>query len=635
MKINQVKTFRYYLMMLFLNSFVDLGHKITIQNTVFKTYDGQQQIILIAIVNSLILLPFIFLFTPSAYFSNRFALVRVMRVSAWVALGCSLLITYFYYQGEYRMAFSMTLILAIQSAIYSPAKYGYIKQLMGEAGLVAANARVQVATIIAILSGTLIFSILFEIRLSQAGLLEPFNKHVILKTIAPLGWLLVLSTLLELALAYRLPELNRQHKQSGGFPWKAYLRGQSLKKQLSVINRKPVIIYSIIGLSAFWGLSQMMLAAFPAYAKQHLMEHNTALIQGLLACSGLGIFIGSIVVSRLSRRTFEKPLAEWQLRKQMIPFGALGVTLCLTMVPFIDARLGLAACFFGVGLFGAYFIVPLNAIIQSHTRNEDVGTLLAGNNWVQNITMLSFLLLTIISAVLGLNSVWLLYLIAIIALLGMIAYLRYSLRDYLQFVIGGFFRLRYDIVVHSKASFPEQDAVLMLGNHISWIDWALIQLATPRPIRFVIDRPFYEHWSLHHLLAHIQTIPISSNRSKDSIRQISKALDAGGVVCLFPEGQISHDGELNVFKAGYALALKNTDAKIIPFYIHGMHGSRYARVDHPRKSIWDFFRAHRRVITIMLGDITDHIDVEELQSRVVALAEQAESVHPELYEGNH
>ena len=87
MKINRNKTFRYYLMMLFLNSFVDLGHKITIQNTVFKVYDGQQQIILIAIVNSLILLPFIFLFTPSAYFSNRFALVRVMRISAWVALG--------------------------------------------------------------------------------------------------------------------------------------------------------------------------------------------------------------------------------------------------------------------------------------------------------------------------------------------------------------------------------------------------------------------------------------------------------------------------------------------------------------------------------------------------------------------
>ena len=120
--------------------------------------------------------------------------------------------------------------------------------------------------------------------------------------------------------------------------------------------------------STAWSIvasSKMILAAFPAYAKQQLLETNTALIQGMLACSGIGIFIGSMLVSRHSRRTLNRPLAEWQLRKQMIPFGGLGVTLCLSLVPFIDSKLGLALCFFGVGAFGAYFIVPLNAIIQS------------------------------------------------------------------------------------------------------------------------------------------------------------------------------------------------------------------------------------------------------------------------------
>ena len=38
----------------FMNAFVDLGHKIIIQNTVFKIYDGSQQVILTAIVNALI-----------------------------------------------------------------------------------------------------------------------------------------------------------------------------------------------------------------------------------------------------------------------------------------------------------------------------------------------------------------------------------------------------------------------------------------------------------------------------------------------------------------------------------------------------------------------------------------------------
>jgi len=342
-----------------------------------------------------------------------------------------------------------------------------------------------------------------------------------------------------------------------------------------------------------------------------------------LACSGLGIFIGSLLISRISRRTFEKPLAEWQLRKQLIPFGALGVSLSLLLVPLMESRLALAACFFGVGLFGAYFIVPLNAIIQSQTSEHETGTVLAGNNWIQNISMLGFLGLTILSALAGLHAIWLLYLIAAIALVSMIAYLRHSFRDFLQFVLGGLFRLRYDIQVHKKNTFPQQgEAVLMLGNHVSWIDWALIQLATPRPIRFVIERSFFEHWVLHRLLSHVRTIPISSRRSKEAIGKINNALHEGDVVCLFPEGQISYDGELNTFKAGYALALKNTDAQILPFYIRGMHGSRYSRVAQPRSSLWSIIRGKRRRIDIMLGAISEHIDADELQKRVQMLADQ-------------
>jgi acyl-[acyl-carrier-protein]-phospholipid O-acyltransferase/long-chain-fatty-acid--[acyl-carrier-protein] ligase len=615
----QSKTFNYYLIMLFLNSFVDLGHKITIQNTVFKVYDGQQQIILIAVVNSLILLPFILLFSPSAYFSNRYPLVKVMRVAAWIAFFSTLLITWFYYHGNYKWAFIMTLVLAIQSAVYSPAKYGYIKQLMGEAQLVVANARVQVATIIAILSGTLVFSILFELRLEQLGINSDYTEFGIIQAVAPLGWLLVISTAIELMMAYRLPDIPKPLSAPINFKWSEYLKGRTLSVQLSTIKEKSSIFYSIIGLSVFWGLSQMILAAFPAYAKQQLLENNTALIQAMLACSGIGIFIGSLLVGRLSRRTLNQPLAEWQLRKQMIPFGGFGLTVCLALLPFIESKPGLGLCFFGVGAFGAYFIVPLNAIIQSHARPDQVGTVLAGNNWVQNISMLGFLGLTIISASYGYNAVWLFYLIAVIAGVSLIVYLRHSLRDLLQFVLGGVFRMRYKVRARTMADFPADGGVLLLGNHVSWIDWALIQLVVPRPIRFVIDRNFYEHWLLNSLLSHIRTVAISPRRSKDAIKQIGNALRSKDVVCLFPEGRISDNGNLNEFKAGYALALKNTDAKIIPFYIHGMRGSRFSRVDQPRSKPGDTLRGNRRKIIVLTGTPTLNLNTRELLEEVKRL----------------
>ena len=103
-----------FIAMVFLNAFVDLGHKIIIQNTVFKIYDGQEQIILTAIVNALILLPYILLMSPAGFCSDKFPKHRVMQTSAWVAVGITLCITLFYYLGWFWPAFAMTFLLALQ-----------------------------------------------------------------------------------------------------------------------------------------------------------------------------------------------------------------------------------------------------------------------------------------------------------------------------------------------------------------------------------------------------------------------------------------------------------------------------------------------------------------------------------------
>ena len=150
-KLFKIAGFLPFVLIIFFNAFVDLGHKILIQNTVFKIYDGQTQIILTAIVNGLILLPFILLFSPAGFLADKYRKPRVMQISAAVAVGLTLLITLSYYLGWFRFSFGMTFLLATQSAFYSPAKYGYIKELIGKERLTAANAVVQAVTIVAIL----------------------------------------------------------------------------------------------------------------------------------------------------------------------------------------------------------------------------------------------------------------------------------------------------------------------------------------------------------------------------------------------------------------------------------------------------------------------------------------------------
>ena len=120
LKLFRIPGFFPYTLIIFLNALVDLGHKIIVQNTIFKTYEGQTQIVLTAIVNALILLPFVMMFTPAGYLADKYPKHRIMRYSAWVAVGLTGMITLCYYLGLFWLAFAMTFLLAVQSAFYSP-----------------------------------------------------------------------------------------------------------------------------------------------------------------------------------------------------------------------------------------------------------------------------------------------------------------------------------------------------------------------------------------------------------------------------------------------------------------------------------------------------------------------------------
>ncbi|AFJ02803.1 Long-chain-fatty-acid--CoA ligase [Methylophaga frappieri] len=380
-----------FLLVAFINAMVDLGHKITIQNTLFKVYDDATQVALTAVVNALILLPFILLFTPAGFLSDRFAKPKIMRWSACSAVFITSMITLCYYQGWFQAAFGFTFILAVQSAIYSPAKYGYIREVADNTQLAPANGFLQATTIIAILTGIFVFTIFFELLLTGQSDLTETN---VIRQIAPLGWLLIALSLLELWLTTRLPRLPAANPALQ-YDWQAYRRGYLLRENLKQLRRSTLIWRCILGLSVFWGVSQTMLAVFPAFAKMVLNETNTIVIQGLLACSGIGIIVGSLLAGRLCRQA---------IRYSLILIGGAGMVIALTAIPSIQNVSGYAIAIIGFGFAGGLFIIPLNALIQKTAPKAKLGTILAGNNWIQNLTMVSFLLVTWIIASYQLSS---------------------------------------------------------------------------------------------------------------------------------------------------------------------------------------------------------------------------------------
>ncbi|PID34133.1 MAG: acyl-[ACP]--phospholipid O-acyltransferase, partial [Thiotrichales bacterium] len=454
------------------------------------------------------------------------------------------------------------------------------------------------------------------------------NESDVLQKIAPLGWLLVGFTLLELGLAYRIPK-EGDTNPAMVFDWDDYLRGKTAKENLGRVWSHELIWLTIMGVSVFWAISQVVLATYPAFAKENLGITSTAELQGIMAFAGIGLMVGSLLAGQISKHHIETGL---------IPVGAIGVAVTVALIGWFDSHLMQALNFFVLGIMGGLFLVPLNALMQYHAPRAQLGRVLASFNLVNNVVMLGFLGLAILMALAGFESAYMFVFLTFVALAGAAYTIHQLPQSLLRFVISRLFRARYRLQVQGFENLPTESGMLLLGNHISYIDWAMVQMASPRSLKFVVEKGYYELWYLSSVLKMMGILQIRSGlwylssvlkmmgilqiRSGDkesAMRQVRELLDAGEAVCLFPEGAISGTGQLSAFSNDYERAVRDTDAVIVPFYLHGLWGSRFSRSS-------GFFRQCRqsgfkRDVVVSFGEVLPaDTPVHQLKQRVFDLS---------------
>lgn len=162
---------------------------------------------------------------------------------------------------------------------------------------------------------------------------------------------------------------------------------------------------------------------------------------------------------------------------------------------------------------------------------------------------------------------------------------------------------------------PNQGGALLLGNHLSYLDWAVVQLTSPRPIRFVMYEPIYRIWYLNWLFRTMKLIPIRRGRSRAALRTITQAVNKGELVCLFPEGSLTRDGQLQPFRSGFERAAADIQGPIVPFCIQGMWGSLFSKANGRAGQL------SRRTVTLTFGEPIYHpIKAWELERVVESLA---------------
>src|SRR6266705_758682 len=117
---------------------------------------------------------------------------------------------------------------------------------------------------------------------------------------------------------------------------------------------------------------------------------------------------------------------------------------------------------------------------------------------------------------------------------------------------------------------------LLVPNHISWVDALVLQLACPRPIRYVIDQAYYHKPVLHPILRALGCIPINIRYSHAAVRAAAERIADGEIVCVFPEGQLERRGVLLRLHRGYELIARHADAQAVPVWLDQLWGSIFS-----------------------------------------------------------
>ena len=145
----------------------------------------------------------------------------------------------------------------------------------------------------------------------------------------------------------------------------------------------------------------------------------------------------------------------------------------------------------------------------------------------------------------------------------------------LHFFAGPLVRSVYRVCALGLEHLP-QGGFLLLPNHITWVDAIVLQIACPRPIRYIIDQEFYCKPILQPFVRLVRCIPIDTRHSRSAVRAATEKIAEGEIVCLFPEGQLERAGTLLRLQRGYELIAHHANAPVVPVWLDRLWGSIFS-----------------------------------------------------------
>ncbi len=552
----------------------------------FMSVTPQDRTLYTNLAPAIFILPY-FLFSATAgQIAEKLEKSRLIRLTTTMEIVIMSLAAVGFLTQNLGILLAALFCTGLQSTLFGPVKYSILPSVLKPEELTGGNGLVEMGTSLSILIGMISGGLIFALA----------GAH---------GPMVAASAIIVLAIAGNLVSRWIPRVDAGEpnlrINWNPLTESRAV---LRLAKKQPAVRNSVLGVSWFWFVGTVLTGNIPGYADIHLGIGNWYVFA--LALFSIGTGVGSLLCEKLSARTVEIGL---------VPLGAFGMTAFLLDLYF--ARSGVAPVsgmsvpqflqqagswrividLTGIGLFTGFFVVPLFALIQSRTPKNELSRVIAGMN-IQNagfIVLAAMLgvLLQMKELVIGglripmpgwtIPQVFLALAIAnAVVAIWIFTIVPEFLMRFLSWVLV---RTLYRLRLHGiEKNVPDEGPALLVCNHVSYMDALILSASIPRPVRFVMYYRIFNIPVMSWIFRNAKAIPIAGAKEDSALMQrafdaIDAALAEGELVGIFPEGALTRDGEIAVFKSGVEKILERRPVPVVPMALKGMWTSMWSRRD--------------------------------------------------------
>ena len=565
------------------------------------------------LIGGLFILPFVLFSATAGQLADKYdkamltRLVKNLEIIFMLVIGAGFLL------HMASLLFVGVFLMGCHSTLFGPVKFAYLPQNLHDSELTGGNGLIEMGTFTAILLGSMAGG--FLVKQGDSGVMW---VAAVSMAVALLGR--VVAGFIP-ASPPPAPDLKMN--------WNPLTETWA---NLKIAHKNPAVFHSLIGNSWFWFMGSIFLTSLTGFAKDVLGgdEMVVLLLMGLFT---MGIGVGCVLCEKMSGHKIEIGL---------VPFGAIGMTIFSVDLYFasngmvasgalvgVEAFIGqwantrVMADLFFLAMFAGFFSVPLYAMMQARAEPQYRARIIAANNILNALFMVVAAMLAAMLLNAGLSLPQLYLVVGIMN--AMVALYIFGLvpEFFMRFLVWMLIHTMYRVKLEGEQHIADDGPCVLVCNHVSFVDALVIAGCVRRPIRFVMDHRIFKIPVLSFVFRTAGAIPIASAKEDPAMlerayERIDEYLQAGEVVCIFPEGRITDNGDMYPFKQGIMRIIEKTPVPVIPAALRGLWGSFFSRwggtaMRYPR----GFFS--RIALVIDAPWSANSVTAEDLQRKVADL----------------